>query len=82
MLKRSLTGLIYVVCVCAFVGCTSPDQAFVKSVDGFAGVILPAYTGYVQKDQDLDEDTIRIRLNTAEQFQRLIDQAKETKKND
>jgi len=82
MFKRPVVGLLSVACVCFLVGCTTPNQSFIKSVDGFASVILPAYTSYVQKDQSLDEDTVRIRLNTAEQFQKLIDQAKEALSND
>jgi len=58
-------------------GCSLQMQ-FVKSVDEYTRVILPEYRTYVQKDTTLDEDTKRIRAQTADRFQMLIDDAKKS----
>ncbi len=57
-------------------GC-AVNQEFVRSVDGYTRVILPDYKEYVEKDPALSEDTRRIRIQTADRFQELVDAAKE-----
>ncbi|MBI2933234.1 MAG: hypothetical protein HYY16_16435 [Planctomycetes bacterium] len=57
------------------VGC-STNGGFVQAVDGYAQVVLPEYRRYVQADPKLDEDSRRIRLQTADRFQQLIEEAK------
>jgi hypothetical protein len=58
------------------IGCAS-DQAFVKSVDGYTKTILPEYRAYVKGDPNLSDDSKRIRLQSADKFQQLVDEAKE-----
>ena len=57
-------------------GC-SVNHEFVKAVDGYTKVILPEYKDYITSDPDLSEDTKRIRIQTADKFQELVDEAKE-----
>jgi hypothetical protein len=74
-----MKGLIVVMVVMmstVLCGCAT-DQGFVKAVDGYTKVILPEYKGYIQSDQNLSEDSKRIRLQTADKFQQLVDEAKE-----
>jgi len=59
-------------------GCGANRQ-FVKAVDGYTRIILPEYKEYVQRDTTIAEDTKRIRIQSAEQFQALVDDAKEMK---
>jgi hypothetical protein len=59
-----------------FVGGCSVNKEFVKAVDGYTKVILPEYKGYIANDTSLNEDTKRIRLQTAEKFQELVNEAK------
>lgn len=58
-------------------GC-SLNKQFVRSVDDYTKVILPEYRTYVQSDSTLDEDTKRIRSQTADRFQLLVDDAKKS----
>lgn len=58
-------------------GCTV-DGEFAVAVDGFAAVILPEYRAYVTDDPALSADTKRIRLQTADRFEALIDAAIES----
>jgi len=67
---------ILAVVACAMLAGCSLNVQFVKSVDEYTKAILPEYRTYVQKDTTLDEDTKRIRSQTADRFQMLIDDAK------
>ena len=69
MLKMTqrLLGILMLISLLA--GC-SVDQEFVKAVDGYTGAILPEYREYVEKDSNLDAETRRIRLQTADRFRR------------
>jgi len=55
-------------------GC-SLNSEFVKAVEGYANVVLPEYRTYIEKDTNLDDNTKRIRIQTADKFQELIDDA-------
>ena len=66
--------VLAVATVILFSGC-SLNMQFVKSVDEYSKVILPEYRAYVQSDSALDSDTQRIRSQTADRFQMLIDDA-------
>lgn len=68
--------LLVSVAVLGLVAGCSLNRQFVRSVDEYTKVILPEYRTYVQKDTTLDEDTKRIRSQTADRFQLLIDDAK------
>ena len=59
-------------------GCTA-NKIFVKAVDGYTTVILPEYKTYIQNDSTLNDDTKRIRIQTADKFQQLVDEQKEKK---
>jgi PBP1b-binding outer membrane lipoprotein LpoB len=58
-----------------FAGC-SCNKAFVTGVDDYANTILPDYRAYVQNDESITEDSKRIRIQTADSFRALIDEAK------
>ena len=70
LLVLALVGLV----VCG--GCTV-NQQFVTAVDGYTTVILPEYKKYIDDDPNLSEDTKRIRKQSADKFQELVDEAKE-----
>ena len=69
--------LVLVLLPWAVLGGCSLDQDFVLAIDGYTKEILPEYRAYVERDPELSEDTKRIRLQSAERFQRLVDEAKE-----
>ena len=71
-----LIGLVGGLCGCSL------NRDFVKATDDYAQVILPRYVEYVEKDETLDADSKRIRTQTAERFQMLIDEAKKQLKED
>jgi hypothetical protein len=73
---RECMVIILVFASVLVVGC-SVNQEFVKAVDGYTKVILPEYKDYITNDPDLSEDTMRIRIQTADKFQELVDEAKE-----
>lgn len=70
LIAFGLAGLILVS------GC-SVNQDFVRAVDGYTKVILPEYQDYIKNDPKLSTDTKRIRIQSAEKFQELVDNAKE-----
>ena len=70
---RKCIFLIFLVFV---VGGCSVNKEFVKGVDGYTKVILPEYKDYISNDTNLNEDTKRIRLQTADKFQELVNEAK------
>jgi len=69
--------IIVVVSILSLVSCSS-NRSFIKAVDSYTRVILPEYRNYVKNDQNLDSDSKRIRIQTAEQFQKLVNQADST----
>ena len=56
--------------------CCGPHAVFVKAVDQDARLILPQYKAYVGGDPTLNDDSKRIRIQTADELQKLIDEAK------
>ncbi len=60
--------------------CRMPEKAFVEACRKNAQVILPDYIRYVEKDENLDENSKRIRIQTAKDWHALIEQAAEAVK--
>jgi len=52
------------------------DKTFVQGVDSYTRVIIPEYKQYVDWDLRLSPDTKRIRKQSADKLQELIDEAK------
>lgn len=71
MLK--LLVILFVLSICS---CSSINQQFINSVDSYTKTILPEYKEYVKNDPSLDTTTQRIRIQTADTFQALVDSAK------
>lgn len=67
---------IFMILLVFVVGGCSVNKEFVRSVDGYTKVILPEYKDYISNDTNLNEDTKRIRLQTADKFQELVNEAK------
>jgi len=67
---------IFMILLVFLIGGCSVNKEFVKGVDGYTKVILPEYKDYISNDTTLNEDTKRIRLQTAEKFQELVNEAK------
>lgn len=63
--------------VASMTGC-AVDEGFVAAVDGYSQAILPEYRAYILADEGLSPETKRIRLQTAERFEALIDTAMES----
>jgi hypothetical protein len=74
-MKTCLVVLFFWVIVSCSACSTCPD--FVRAVDGYTKVILPDYRNYVNADPSLSPDTKRIRIQTADKFQELVDAARE-----
>jgi hypothetical protein len=68
-----------IVAFLALGGC-SLNQDFVRGVDGYSSVILPEYEEYVKQDPRLDANSKRIRLQTSERFQKLIEEARDAQR--
>jgi len=73
-MRKCIITLILLTSILA--GGCSVNQEFIKAVDGYTKVILPEYKNYITNDPYLNERTKRIRMQTAEKFQELIDEAK------
>lgn len=67
---------IFMILLVFVVGGCSVNKEFVKGVDGYTKVILPEYKDYISNDTNLNEDTKRIRLQSADKFQELVNEAK------
>lgn len=80
MRKLTLTFTLIIFLCIVINGCSNLNKQFVGSVDGYTQVILPEYEEYVENDPNLIEDTKRIRIQTANEFQALVDEAKEEQK--
>lgn len=74
-------ALVAITCVVLFTGC-SLNKAFVKSVNDYTVTILPEYKEYIENDPNLDKDTKRIRKQTADKFQALVNDAMEEASNE
>lgn len=72
-----MVRLLIAATIVACSGCYT-NRSFIKAVDGYTRAILPEYRNYVQNDSNLDSDSKRIRIQTAEQFQKLVNQADST----
>lgn len=69
--------ILLVLLVITFIaGCKGLNEDFVRGVDGYTKVILPPYKNYIKNDTKLDADSKRIRIQTADKFQQLVDEAK------
>jgi hypothetical protein len=58
----------------ALQGCASFD--FASGVNGYTTEILPAYKAYVLGDTNLDAVSKRIRIRSADTFQKMVDEAR------
>lgn len=67
---------IFMILLVFVIGGCSVNKEFVKAVDGYTKVILPEYKAYISHDTNLNEDTKRIRVQTADKFQELVNEAK------
>ena len=74
--------LLLVVCVLVFVGgavgCCTPHQKFVGSMENAADFLLPDLKKYYQNDPNLDEDQKKRRIRLIEEWRWNIESAKET----
>lgn len=74
-MKGMIKYILLIVGIAAVVfgltGC-SVNKQFVSACQDSWGVIGPEYRGYVQEDANISEDTKRIRLRTADNFDRLL----------
>lgn len=68
--------LLLIIVVLSICSCGSINQQFINSVDSYTKTILPEYKEYVKNDPSLDTTTQRIRIQTANTFQALVDSAK------
>jgi outer membrane biogenesis lipoprotein LolB len=68
--------VVLAVVACALLAGCSLNMQFVNAVDGYTGVLLPEYKIYISKDSTLNDDTKRIRTQTADKFQELVNEAK------
>jgi hypothetical protein len=74
-MKRLEVWIVLILIAFFYVGC-SCNKPFVAGVDDYATTILPDYRAYVQNDESITEDSKRIRIQTADSFRALIDEAK------
>lgn len=63
-----------VILVLLFLNCL--DRVFVQGIESYTDVIIPEYKRYVEQDLRLSPDTKRIRKQSADKLQELIDEAK------
>jgi len=61
--------------ISSFFGCASMDakKKFAEGAAGYTKTILPEYKGYIDQDANLDQDSKRIRKQTADEFQMYIE---------
>lgn len=52
------------------------DRTFVQGVESYTNLIIPEYKRYVEQDLKLSPDTKRIRKQSADKLQELINKAK------
>lgn len=57
-----------------FVNCVS--KVFLQGVDSCTEVIIPEYRAYIKNDVTLDSTTKRIRVQTIDKLEELIEAAK------
>jgi hypothetical protein len=66
-----------VVALCSvflFSGCAL-NKEFVKAVDGYAHTFIPEYKTYIANDPNLDDETKRIRTQSADKFLETVTNA-------
>lgn len=68
--------LLVAVAMLMTVGCASVNKQFADGVDGYTQTILPEYKTYIAKDSSLDESTKKVRTQSADRLQALVDEAK------
>jgi len=73
---KRIMSIVGVVCVVFMLAGCTPNSAFVRAVDNHTAVILPEYRAYVAADDTLDETSKRIRTESADALEELIDAAK------
>jgi len=71
---KGFLAFISIFCIVSFSGCAL-NQSFVLSVSNYTDTILPEYRKYIEKDTSLTENSKRIRKQTADKFQELVDDA-------
>lgn len=72
-MKRLIFACLFAAVLCA---CSGVDGAFVKSVDRLYEPIYEDYKKLLKEKSGYDQDTIRIRLQAAEELKNLIEEAK------
>ena len=68
--------MVLAIAMVMFLAGCMPSQAFVVAVDGHLAVIMPEYRAYVSGDEELDATSKRIRLESADALDTLVDTAK------
>ncbi len=71
-----MSKLLIILFVLSIFSCSSINKQFINSVDSYTETILPEYKEYGKNDPALDKDSKRIRIQTANTFQALVDSAK------
>jgi len=79
-MRRLVVTCVFLMFLCLCVSSCALNKDFVVGVDGYTQVILPEYKAYVEKDPALSQESKRIRTQTADRFQKLVDEAKEQEK--
>ena len=74
-MRRLIVCIVLILVAFFYAGC-SCNKELVAGVDDYATTILPDYRAYVNGDDSISEDSKRIRLQTADMFRALIDDAK------
>lgn len=64
--------LIVILCLFA---CCSLDKQFAKSVNDLTQTILPEYKEYIENDSTLNKDSKRIRKQSADKLEEILDEA-------
>jgi hypothetical protein len=72
---KKLVFFVTIAIITMFSCCPFAQKQFVSACNEYAKVILPDFKDYISKDSSLSDTTKQIRINTADQFQRLIDSA-------
>jgi len=75
-MRKSLVVCIVLISLAFFFTGCSCNKSFVTGVDDYANTILPDYKAYVQNDESISVESKRIRVQTADSFRALIDEAK------
>ena len=77
---KKLLLLLSILCI-FLCGClATPNEEFVKGIDGLAKQILPIYDKAITNDPSLNQEDKEIRLQTSAQMRKMIDVAKQQMK--